>query len=229
MRLTITNTLFFMACCAFPLSAATTFYGPTPYLSDADVPNTFICDICDDCVHVIEDFEDNSLDHGISISDGEIIGPDFSTGTDSLTDSVDGDDGAVDGVGLEGYSYFTLGNSFTITFAEPVKSAGLAWTDGDTGTQTSFEAFAPDGTSLGAIGPFAISDSSYQGTVGEDSFFGAMDTDSGIGSITITNAGGLGIEIDHVQFSQCDCVPEPSGLLSIAIGCFAMLGYLRKR
>jgi len=188
-RLTITNALFTVLCCTFPLTAATTFYGPTSYLSEADVPSTFICDLCDDCVHVIENFEDNSLDHGITISAGDIIGPDFTTGVDSLTDSVDGDDGAVDGVGAEGYSYFSSGNSFTITFDGPVKSAGLVWTDGDVGTETSFEAFAPDGTSLGVIGPFSIADDSFQGTVGEDSFFGAMDADGGIGSIAITNVG----------------------------------------
>ncbi len=228
MRLTITNALFVVLCCAFPLSAATTFFGPTPYLSEADIPNGFICEICPDCEHIIENFEDGSLDHGIMISQGEIIGPDFSTGVESLTDSVDGDDGVVDGVGAEGFSYFTAGNSFTITFAEPVKSAGLVWTDGDNGTQTSFEAFAPDGTSLGVIGPFSIADDSFQGTVGEDSFFGAMDLD-GIGSISITNVGGLGIEIDHVQFSSCDCVPEPNGLLTIAMGCLGMIGYLRRK
>ena len=229
MRLKIRNVLFIVLCCAFPASAATTFFGPTPYLSEADVPATFICDICEDCEHIIENFEDNSLDFGITISDGEIIGPDFSTGVDSLTDSVDGDDGTVDGVGAEGFSYFTFGNSFTIDFAEPVKSAGLVWTDGDTNTLTSFEAFAPDGTSLGVIGPFSISDDSFQGTVGEDSFFGAMDTDTGIGSIMITNVGGQGIEIDHVQFSNCDCVPEPNGLMMVAIGCLGVIGFLRRR
>jgi len=204
----------------------TIFFGPSSYLQLSDTPDGFYCDLCDDCVNVLEDFEDNSLDHGIRITavDGEIIGPGFGTGLEGLTDSVDGDDGAVDGVGNEGFSYFSPANSVFVEFDSPVKSASVVWTDGDAGSTTTFEAFAPDGTSLGVIGPFAIADNSFQGTTAEDSFFGAMD-DGGIGSFRISNVGGTGIEVDHIQYSDCSAcpVPEPStlGLLG-----FAGLGFL---
>lgn len=230
MRLRITIALLLLSGCACSTFGETTLFGPTAYLSSADVPAGFVCELCDDCVHIIEDFEDDSLDHGITISgfDASIIGPDFSTGVDKLTDSVDSDDGSIDGVGNEAYSFFSPGNTLTITFASPVKSAGLVWTDGDIGTVTTFKAFGLDGTSLGSIGPNALSDSSFQGTTAEDRFFGAMDP-NGVSYITVTNVGGTGIEIDHVQFSDCECVPEPSGLFLLIFGVLGLIGALRRR
>ena len=57
------------------------FYGPTPYLSEADTPAGFVpVADCDECVVGLETFEDNSLDFGIQINTGQIIGPGFSTG-----------------------------------------------------------------------------------------------------------------------------------------------------
>lgn len=201
----------FLAVTCIPLTSLgdTILFGPTSYLQQADTPADFYCNLCAECEHVLEDFEDGTLDSRFTVTatDGMIIGPAFGTGVSGLTDSVDGDDGAVDGVGNEAWSFFSPGNSVTITFDEPVKSAGVVWTDGDIGTMTTFEAFAADGTSLGSVGPVSLSDNSFQGTTAEDAFFGAMNLD-GIAYITLTNAGGTGIEIDHMQTSSCDC-PRP--------------------
>lgn len=223
--------VLFLVCGAKSLFAETTFFGPEqPYLSAADTPEDFFCDICVDRVRVLEDFEDNSIDHGIMIEglDVQIIGPDFSTGLDGLADSVDADDGTIDGVGNEAHSLFSPGNTFTINFPFAVKSAGFAWTDGDRNTGTLVEFFGPDG-SLGTIGPSFIADSGFQGSTGEDAFFGARDTDGGITSIVVTNTAGAGIEIDHIQYEACG-VPEPSStvLVGSMVGLLA-IGLRRRR
>jgi len=214
--------------------AETTFFGPErPYLSAEDTPDGFFCNLCDDCVTVLEDFEDQSLDHGIMIEglDAQIIGPDFTTGLNGVTDSVDGDDGVIDGVGNEAHSFFSPGNTLTITFPKPMKSAGFAWTDGDRNTGTRVEFFGPDGETLGSIGPRFLADSGFQGSTGEDAFFGAQDPD-GISSIVVTNIGGSGIEIDHIQYEDCSaCVPEPSAnvLVGSLIGVLAIALRRRRR
>lgn len=187
------------------------FYGPTSYLSEADLPAGFIpVDDCPDCVFELETFEDGELDPDITLSEGEVIGPGFRTGIDRLTDSVDGDDGVIDGTGQTdegGYSYFTFGNSITVTLPGLMQSAGLVWTDGSVDvTNVIFEAFDERGASLGTIEAGDIADDQFTGSTGEDSFFGVSYGDgvtTGVSEITITNIGGQGIEIDHIQYANC--------------------------
>ena len=188
------------------------FFGPTSYLSEADIPQGFVPQPdCPDCVFEIETFEDNSLDFGLSISEGEIAGPGFSTGTEDLTDSVDGDDGVIDGTGQTnngGYSYFTFENSITVTLPSLMQSAGVVWTDGDTNlTDVIFEAFDQNGNSIGTINGGDIADDQFTGQTAEDSFFGITFGDgvtTGVTSFTITNVqAGSGIEIDHIIFANC--------------------------
>lgn len=205
--------------------ADTIFFGPVrPYLSVDDTPDEFYCNLCDDCVTVLEDFEDGTLDHGIMIEglDGQVIGPTIDSELSSAADSVDGDDGVIDRNGSAAHSFFSPGNTLTITFPSAVKSAGFAWTDGDRNTGTLVEFFGPDGL-LGSIGPRFLSDSGFLGSTGEDAFFGAQDED-GITSIVVTNIGGAGIEIDHIQYEDCSaCIPEPSASL-LACWLFGVLG-----
>ena len=179
------------------------FFGPTPYLSAADTPASFMEDItgCPHCVHEIEDFEDGTLDFGLSISSGSVLGP------SSLTDSVDSDDGNVDGFGTAGNSWFAAQtNSITITFPTLVQSAGLVLTDADiTSTDFTLEAFDHEGTSLGTMTTGDIADDEINGTTGEDRFLGASFGDglqTGITSITLTATGASNIEIDHIQFAN---------------------------
>ena len=124
--------VFLMAALPVAASAATTAHGPEAYLKTGDTPAAFICA---GCILEIEDFEDNALDSFLTIDNGDILEPNsFSGMMNSVTDSVDGDDGAVDGNGNGGHSWFTgssnsADRALTITFADPVKAAGLVFTD----------------------------------------------------------------------------------------------------
>jgi len=147
----------------------------------------------------LETFEDSTLDTvGIEASAGAPFG------SGGLTDSVDGDDGTIDGSGTNGHSFFSSSGSTGITFtfdADAIGFAptyvGVAWTDG-AGT-TNFEAFDTDGNSLGASsGTHATG--GFTGQTDEDRFYGAENA-AGVGSIHISNTSG-GIEVDHVQFGR---------------------------
>lgn len=183
---------------AVPLLAAparagiSPYLGPIPYLSAADSPFDLGSGFC------LEDFEDGLFDVPGASGDGTVLDP------GGLTDSVDADDGTIDGFGTLGHSYF--GGSgpagITITF-DPVAlggslptAAGMVWTDG--GGTISFEAFDADGVSLGVYGPFDHADASNSGTTGEDRFYGVTNA-GGISAIKLTNTSG-GIEVDHVQY-----------------------------
>jgi hypothetical protein len=166
------------------------FFGPTSYLSAADTPNGFVSGTM-----AIEDCEDGSVDPRLLVS-AQIIGP------GGLTDSVDVDDGTIDGSGTNGHSLFGS-PPFEVQFFPPLPtSAGLVWTDGGFGTSVTFEAFGPDGLSLGSIGPFTVGDGSNGGDTDEDRFFGVRE-DGGIARLRITHTSG-GIEIDHIQFNDYD-------------------------
>ena len=127
---------------------AQTFIGPTPYLSKNDSP--FLASI-NAGTTFLETFESGALaTPGVTVSAGSVIGP------GGLTDSVDADDGAIDGSGTNGHSFFSGAGSTGITFtfdanvlgALPTQ-VGIVWTDGQ-GT-TLFEAFGPGGVPLGRL------------------------------------------------------------------------------
>ena len=184
--------------------------GPTGYTSFNDSPLKAV-DFSGGYFH-LEDFEDNLLNvPGVTASAGAPTGP------GGLTDSVDEDDGAVDGSGTAGNSFFSGSGAtgITFTFDEAALGslpthAGVVWTDGD-GT-ISFEAFDGNGDSLGTIGPFSeagvVPDGSFAGGTAEDRFFGFADAPNGIGSIFIQNTAG-GIEVDHLQFGAGEAVSPP--------------------
>lgn len=194
---------------------AAVLYGPTPYLSQADSP------FVGHTGWMVEDFEDGLLMDGVSSIGGMAIGPSW------ITDSVDGDDGAIDGFGTAGSSYFTPdgnGGAWFMFHGDILgfvpKSVGIVWTDG-AGTIT-FEAFDTNGASLGVLtGNHA--DGSHLGETGDDRFYGVSNWD-GIGSLHIRNSSG-GIEVDHVQFSAS--VPAPSAAALLGLG--AMFAGRRRR
>ena len=186
---TTCRSLRLCALCAFVAgnTVAADFLGPTPYIQRSDTPAAFLLDSLD-----IEDFEDGQLDPRlIPVTPISLIGP------GGLTDSVDADDGLVDGSGINGRSLFS-GVAIRIEFASPVLQAALVWTDGGFNTQATFEAFDPLGQSLGTHGPFMLGDGSNGGTTAEDRFFGVIHQD-GIGAIEIRHTSG-GYEIDHIQW-----------------------------
>src|SRR5512141_1045829 len=154
--------LFLLASSHAFAGGSPTFLGPTPYLSKADSP--FIADI--NAGHVyLETFECGNLTvPGVTPSSGTVIPPGF----EGLIDSVDADDGVIDGSGLNGHSLFTTDGATGITFtfnqttleAFPTE-VGIVWTDGD--TAVTFEAFDSLGASLGTIGPVLLADGSNAG------------------------------------------------------------------
>ena len=188
-----------------------TFFGPAPYLSAADIPDGFYAA---DVPTALEDFEDGSLDFGIS---GE--GQPGSICCPTAVDSVDSDDGAIDGSGSAGESWFNDDGAEQIdilfTFSQPLPTAaGLVWTDGGPDQDTVFEAFGPGMVSLGIVGPTRIADGTFLGTTAEDRFFGVHNPD-GVLAIRVENFDGptvTGIEVDHVQFGEAPAIQSPPAL-----------------
>ena len=178
----------------------------------------------------LENFEDGLLDTpGVTAPFGSPIGP------GGLIDSVDEEDGVVDGNGNGGKSFFDGNGQRGITFifdeitlGSLPTHAGVVWTDGS--GNTHFEAFDGLGNSLGTIGPAAIAQGGINGETDEDHFFGWMDT-GGIGSIRIYNTAG-GIEVDHLQYGLENSapVPVPAPLAMMAGGLvLAGIGAARRK
>jgi hypothetical protein len=168
------------------------YIGPLPYLSAADNPFLLASGLC------IDTFEDGTLTPGGVTGNGSFVNP------GGITDSVDFDDGSLDGSGTGGHTYFGSGpTGITFTF-DPQRTgglptqAGMVWTDG-AGTVT-FEAFDQNGASLGMHGPFDHPDGSISGETAEDRFYGATNA-GGISAIKLTNTSG-GIEVDHLTLNN---------------------------
>lgn len=200
---------------AHATSSTAIFWGPTPYLSSSDIPTGFY--LGGNPV-LLDNLEDGSLDASISASNGSVYGP---TG---IADSVDADDGNIDGFGTSGRSWFSGTVTFTYTGSGPLPTAfGVVWTDGS-GTIT-FSATDALGQSLGSQSYTGIPDGTFGGTTGDDRFFGVQFA-GGIKSITIGTGGG--IEVDHIQYGQMvSSVPEPTSALMLSLGLLGVAGYRR--
>jgi hypothetical protein len=208
--------------------------GPTPYLSSADSP---FAATPFSYLH-LENFEDSSLNTpGVTASAGMVLPP------AALTDSVDADDGSLDGSGSAGHTWYSNGSSsLTFTFSAALLGtlpthAGLVWTDvgfasaQDGFDNVTFEAFDAANNSLGIISSSAVGDGLFGGQTAEDRFFGVTSA-SGIGSIRITSRSSTDWEIDHLQYGLASAapgaVPEP-GTLALLIAGVAGIRFLRRR
>jgi hypothetical protein len=187
------------------------FFGPTPYLSLANIPSGFYAG---GVPVFLENFEDFSLDGGITASSG---GP----ARGVFADSVDADDGRIDGSGQTGTSFghsstaFPNFIDFRFTGTLPT-AAGLVWTDSIGGT-VSFAAFGAGGEFLGQIGPFSLAQSGTTGQTAEDRFFGVQNA-GGISIIRIIDTG-RNFEVDHVQYGNAPIPPNPpSNLMATVVG-----------
>lgn len=214
------RTLWLLAASA-AASAATAatgpvFWEPSAYLSAADIPAGFYAG---DAPSFLDTLEDGTLDGGLSASAGSWVGPGQFNG---LRDSVDADDGVIDGSGIAGSSFFTSSGSIgiTFTFTGPVLPTAFALVVTDTVDGATFSAFDANGVSLGSITRSGFPDGNFAGGTAEDRFFG-LTYEGGIKSIhiqynTITSGG---IEVDHLQYgSMAAAVPEPATWLSLAAG-----------
>jgi hypothetical protein len=214
---------------------ASGFLGPSPYLSFADSPfnsaglqNFYL-----------EDFEDGLLNTaGVSAS---VVGGtlDIYPSGFEFTDSVDADDGLLDGNGNGGT---TLGvgsaedpaSPSTVTFSFDAgvlghlpTHVGIAWTDVGFSTSpqgygfgtVTFEAFDEFGVSLGMSGPYLLGDGDSAGQTAEDRFFGIINL-GGVSKITLAS-NSHDWEMDHLQYGM---VPEPSTWTLFGLGIAVLLG-----
>lgn len=187
----------------------------TPYHSQFDSP--FDLDNPENNFH-LENFEDGLLNTvGLSGFGGEVRFP----GT--FTDSVDFDDGILDGWGQDGHSYWSFAdpeNGPLVRFEFDLKAlgilptaVGIVWTDGNPDAITTFEAFGPNGNSLGIM-QFQLGDDFHQGSAAEDRFIGII-FGGGISAIELSADIGR-IEMDHIQYGNFIPSPGILGLLAIA-------------
>jgi hypothetical protein len=203
-------------------SGAAMLLGPTSYQSFADSP---FSSPSFSYFHR-EDFEDNNPGTlpntpGIGFAQsaagiGRVI-----TGFSGV-DSVDADDGAIDGSGASGTKSFYVGYSpgaqttarFTFDAAvlgQLPTHAGVVWTDvgflvGEGAQATAraavvFEAFDVNGESLGQVGPVELGDGEFTGQTAEDRFFGVIYS-GGVSAIELTTLDSGDWELDHVQYGR---------------------------
>jgi hypothetical protein len=218
------------AAAALPASAG--YIASQPYKSFADSP---FAPLSFAAFH-LEDFEDGLLNTpGLSANAGTVLT------SGSLKDSVDGDDGAIDGSGSAGNSYYVSTNAVTFAFDATALGGrlpthvGLVWTDvgfssnakGDGYGEVVFEAFDPFGVSYGVFGPTLVGDGVFGGQTAEDLFLGAIFL-GGISKITVSMRDSQDWEVDHIQYGV---VPVPAALpiMAAALAGFGFAGWRRHR
>lgn len=205
---------------------ATFIFDDSAYLSGGDSPFDLFGAGSE---FFLEDFEDGLLNSpGLFGFGGEIRFP------SSFTDSVDGDDGLIDGSGTGGHNYWAFfgeegsGPLARFEFDPEVlgglpRSVGVVWTDGNFFATTVFEAFGPNGESLGTMDFSLLGDDGHQGGTGEDRFMGVL-FEGGISAIEVSADLGR-IELDHVQYGEL--VPAPGALA--LLGLVGLVGTRRRR
>jgi hypothetical protein len=190
--------------------AGALFIGPSSYLS---FTNGFFSTNGFDYFH-LETLEDGALNTpGITPGVGWLV-----ANPGNLTDSVDGDDGSVDGSGTNGRSLYSTGSqtNFTVTFnaaslgGHLPTHAGIVCTDigdvffGQLGFgNVIFSARNSNGEPLGSIVATNFGNGSVAGNgvnaTSEDRFFGVINP-GGISSISITAENSQDWEVDHLQY-----------------------------
>lgn len=172
----------------------------------------------------LEDVEDDQFNVPGVTSDFWAYSDVFGTQT---VDSVDADDGIVNGTGINGP--LGAGNSlygrgqiqFWFHQAKLPTHVGLVWTDG--AGKITFEGYDQIGSRLVSVNGFHA-DGDFLGRTQEDRFYGLIH-EGGISSVRIYNAQGH-VEVDHFQFAT---VPEIEGIWALFIGLSAFVVGRRRK
>jgi len=207
-------------------------FGPTPYLSAADSPFVGVSGL-----FVIETFEDGALNTpGVTASPGW-----FASGPSQFSDSVDADDGAIDGTGANGFAFYSAGTQSSLTFTFDAAAlgghlpthAGLVFTDvgnvfaGSIGVGTvTFRAYDAADVEIGSGAVAVVGDGTALSSTAEDRFFGVTH-DAGVKRITMSMDNSVDWEVDHLQYAVA--VPEPSSYALLALGVAAICARVAKR
>jgi ELWxxDGT repeat protein len=208
--LNVNGSLYFTA--SSDSTGSTTYYGPSPYLSAADSP----FDLSQLGTNFwLEDFEDGQLNTpGVSASFGAPRNP------SSLTDSVDADDGTIDGGGHLGHSFLVRPEAPGVTFTFDRQAlvglpsyVGLVVTGGDPAYPDNNVDFFDAGGNL--IGTRTDSfPKPISGVTSDDRFVGAFHA-GGISSVRVSGPLGIGnsaFELDHLQYGV---VVQPVGTMAL--------------
>ncbi len=212
---------------AAPTARAAEFLTPTPYLSfqDSQFRTTGFQQFW------LENFEDGFLNTpGVQSFTGRVQfqGPN--------TDSVDADDGSINGFGTAGRSWTSGNLNSTIRFNFSRVNGllpthvGMAWTDvgittfGGNGFGRVFmQVFAANGALLGASPVLDAGDGRITGETAEDRFFGVIEL-GGISAVELITFNSVDWELDHLQYGT---VPAPGIAASTLLIACSMA--LRKR
>jgi hypothetical protein len=216
-----------------PIANATTLFGPSSYTQASDSPFSGI-DFSSGYFH-LENFEDEALNTpGVTASAGSVL---LGLPSNSLTDSVDGDDGVVDGSGSAGNSFYSAGaRTLRFTFDASVLGnlptyVGIVWTDvgfvdsdPDGFGDVIFQAFGASNQLLAEITGTNLGDGVFNGQTEEDRFFGVKSA-LGISYFEISMPKSDDWEVDHLQYGY-EPIPTPAllpGLIGMGVAA------LRKR
>lgn len=203
---------------------AATFTAPTPYLSAADNP--------------LQPGTAYTWQHLETVEDGLVNTPGLSadggraSGSNTFTDSVDADDGVLNGQGALGQSWFSgapVGVAqMTFRFDAQVLGqlpthVGLAFTDLGNALPSPFvgnasmQVFDGQGTLVGSAGFAHPFDGTALSNTGDDRFLGVWHA-GGIGAITVGYANSSDWEVDHIFYGFAPAVPEPGAALLLVAG-----------
>lgn len=222
----LARTIFAVLLLCQTAGAGVIFLGPTPYLSSADSPFDLSSNF------YLEDFEDGELNTP-GVTGNVTIHSGF-----PVVDSVDADDGTIDGTGVNGISAFP-GNNFCAgnfcymqtefefspdTFGRLPNAVGIVWTDGNPADRFFMDVYGDSEQLVGKTMLSGLGDtlgSSLEGSTSEDRFLGAI-YGQGIRRVAIMQGGPHGyLEFDHLQYGVV--VPEPSAGWLLGISVLAIL------
>jgi hypothetical protein len=217
--------------------AGVTFLGPTPYLSKADSP--FPVDGSNPNF-LLEDFEDGSfIAPGIVLpSDPNARGVVLSAGQ-LLTNSVDADDGQIDGMGRNGRAL--MSSVYTTNLVDPPTinsyisllfdvgqlgflptAFGFVWTYGRQNSVVRMDVFDGNANEIGYSTFVGIGNGTDNDTL-DDRFLGVRSSE-GIGGVLITSSypgDPWFFEIDHVQYGLQ--VPEPLTISMLIVSALVVV------